>query len=166
MMIEFGVTTDSTNTKFAPLAALTAYYQAQNVLEPLQSVTSAAKKGDFTLPDKLVQVFLSILSGCEYIAEVNTKLRCEQNLAQVNRISRFADQSTLATALNELSQMNLDQLLVATRQISDRCSQMQQHDWRGFLLLDFDLSGLLCGKQAEGSVKGFFSGKKTPQDDS
>jgi hypothetical protein len=161
MAIEWGITIELANTKFAPLAALTAYYQAQNVLEPLQSVASAAKKGDFTLPDKLLQVLLSILSGCEYIAEVNTRLRCEQNLAQVNRISRFADQSTLATALNELSQMNLDQLLVATRQISDRCSQMRQHDWRGFLLLDFDLSGLLCGKQAEGSKKGFFSGKKT-----
>jgi hypothetical protein len=165
MMIEFGVTTDLTNTKFAPLAALTACYQAQNVLEPLQSVTSAAKKGDFTLPDKLIQVFLSILSGCEYISEVNTKLRCEQNLAQVNRISRFADQSTLAMALNELSQMNLDQLLAATRQISDQCSQTRRHDWRGFLSLDFDLSGLLCGKQAEGSKKGFFSGKKTLRDD-
>jgi hypothetical protein len=165
MVIEFGVTTELTNTKFAPLAALTAYYQAQNVLEPLQSVTSAAKKGDFTLPDKLLQVFLSILSGCQYIAEVNTKLRCEHNLAQVNRISRFADQSTLAVALNELSQMNLDQLLLATRQISDQCSQMRWHDWRGFLSLDFDLSGLLCGKQAEGSEKGFFSGKKTLRDD-
>jgi len=166
MVIAFGVTTDSTNTKFAPLVTLAAYYQAQNILGPLQSVTSAAKRGDFTLPDKLMQLFLSIMSGCEYIVEVNTKLHCEQNLAQVNRIFRFADQSTLAMALNELSQMNLDQLWVATRQISDRCSQMRRHDWRGFLALDFDLSGLLCGKRAEGSEKGFFSGKKTLRDNS
>jgi len=35
------------------------------------------------------------------------------------------------------------------------------HDWHGFLWLDFDLSGLPCGQQADGSQKGFFSGKKT-----
>jgi len=33
-----------------------------------------------------------------------------------------------------------------------------------FLELDFDLSGLPCGKQAEKSVKGYFSGKKTSPD--
>ena len=56
----------------------------------------------------------------------------------------------LAKALNELSQMNLGQLETAVRQISDRCSRMRGHDWRGFLLLDFDLSGLPCGQQAQG----------------
>jgi hypothetical protein len=31
------------------------------------------------------------------------------------------------------------------------------HDWRGYLWLDYDLSGLPCGKQAEASQKGYFS---------
>jgi hypothetical protein len=34
MATELGITTELANTKFAPLAALTACYQAQNVLEP------------------------------------------------------------------------------------------------------------------------------------
>jgi hypothetical protein len=101
------------------------------------------------------------LTGCEYIAVVNTKLRPERILAQVKRTGSFAEQSTLAIALNELTQMNLAQLEVAVRQISQRCSRTRWHDWRGFLMLDFDLSGLPCGKQAEGSTKGYFSGKKT-----
>jgi hypothetical protein len=161
MRLQFGTTDELTNTQFAPVAALMAYYEIQKVLEPLQSVTSAVAKGDFTLAEKLEQVVWSILMGCEYISEVNTKLRPERMLAQVKRTDHFAEQSTLATGLNELTQMNLEQLEASVRQISQRCSRMRQHDWRGFLMLDFDLSGLPCGPQAEGSKKGYFSGKKT-----
>ena len=165
MRLQFGTTDELTNTQFAPVAALMAYYEVQKVLEPLQSMTSAAPKGDFTLAEKLEQVVWSILTGCPYIAVVNTKLRPERMLAQVKRIDHFAEQSTLALAVNELTQMNLGQLEASIRQISHRCSRTCQHDWRGFLMLDFDLSGLPCGKQAQGSKKGYFSGKKTSPDD-
>jgi hypothetical protein len=57
--------------------------------------------------------------------------------------------------------MNLNQLSLAVRQISQHCSRTRQHDWRGFLQLDFDLSALPCGKQAEGGQKGYASDKKT-----
>jgi hypothetical protein len=165
MRLQFDTTDELTNTQFAPVAALMAYYEAQKVFEPLQSVTSAAQKGDFTLAEKLEQVVWSMLTGCQYISVVNTKLRPERMLAQVKRTDHFAEQSTLAIALNELTQMNLAQLEASVRQISHRCSRTRQHDWRGFLMLDFDLSGLPCGKQAEGSKKGYFSGKKTSPDD-
>jgi hypothetical protein len=165
MRLQFGTTDELTNTQFAPVAALMAYYEVQKVLEPLQSMTSAAPKGDFTLAEKLEQVVWSMLTGCQYISVVNTKLRPERMLAQVKRTDHFAEQSTLAIALNELTQMNLAQLEASVRQISHRCSRTRQHDWRGFLMLDFDLSGLPCGKQAEGSKKGYFSGKKTSPDD-
>ena len=161
MKLQFGLTQELSNSQYASLAALLAYFEAQNALEPLQAVTSARKSGDFPLAEKLEQLLWSILAGCEYIAMVNTKLRPEQKLAQLKRIDQFADQSTLSRGLDGLTQMNLSQLAVAVRQISDRCSQTRQHDWRGFLELDFDLSALPCGQQAEGSQKGFASGKKT-----
>jgi hypothetical protein len=162
MKLQFGLTKELTNTQFAPLAALMAYYEVEKVLEPLRSVTSASKTGDFTLFEKLLQVILSILADCEYISMVNTKLRPERKLAQVNRIGSFADQSTLSRGLNELTQMNLSQLEAAVEQISVGCSRTRQHDWRKFLELDFDLSPLPSGKQAEEATKGFASGKKTP----
>jgi hypothetical protein len=40
-----------------------------------------------------------------------------------------------------------------------KTSRSLEHDWRGLLRFDLDLSGLLCGKDAEGSEKGYFSGK-------
>lgn len=161
MRLQFGLTDDLTNTQYAPLATLVAYYEAEKVLAPLQSVTSAGRTGDFTLSEKLIQVILSIMAGCAYISMVNTKLRPERKLAQVNRIDRFADQSTLSRALNELTQMNLTEIRASVRQISDRCSRTRQQDWRGFLQLDFDLTALPCGKQAEGGQKGYASDKKT-----
>jgi len=163
MRLQFGTTNELTNTQFAPVAVLMAYYEAQKVLEPLQSVTSTQKSG-FTLAEKLEQIVWSILTGCEYISVVNTKLRPERILAQVKRSDHFAEQSTLSSGLNELTQMNLAQLEAAVRQISHRCSRIRQHDWRSFLMLDFDLSGLPCGKKAEGSKTGYFSGKKTSPD--
>lgn len=161
MKLQFGLTQEFTNTQYAPVAALLAYYQAEKALDPLQSVTSAAQHGDFTLAEKLEQTLVSMLAGCAYISVVNTKLRPERKLAQVKRIARFADQSTLARGLDDLTQMNLGQLEAAVRQISDRCSQTRHHDWRAFLALDFDLSALPCGRQAEGGQKGYASGKKT-----
>jgi hypothetical protein len=161
MKLQFGLTQEFSNTQYAPLAALLAYYEAEKVLEPLQSVTSATQNGDFTLAEKLEQTLVSILAGCEYISMINTKLRPERKLAQVKRIDRFADQSTLSRGLDDLTQMNLGQLEAVMRQISDRCSQTRHHDWRAFLELDFDLSAMPCGPQAQGGRKGFASGKKT-----
>ena len=157
MSLQFGLTTELGNTQFAPLAALNSYYHTENVFEPLQSLLP----GD---ESKLIQVVISIFAGCEYISMVNTKLRPERAFAQVNRIEEFADQSTLARCLNGLTPMNLAALEQAVRQISHRCSRTLRHDWRGLLTIDFDLSGLPCGKQAEGSTKGYFSGKKTDMD--
>jgi len=165
MSIKFGLTDELVNTQFAPVAALAAYYQAQNTLEPLELVIPVIPKSDFSLANQLTQVLLSILSGCEYLSMVNTKLCPERTLAQLYRIECFAHQSTLSRSLDALTQMNLAQLNRVVRQISHQYSRTHRHDWRGFLELDFDLSGLPCGKQAQGGTKGYFAGKKTSLDD-
>lgn len=161
MNVEFGKTEEYTNTKLAPLGLLLAYYNEHKVLEPLKSLGSEDSQSNLEGKIKLYQIFVSILSGCRYISEVNTKLRPERIFAQVNRIEQFCEQSTLSLALNGLSQMNIERLEVATQVISKNCSRVKSHDWRGHLLLDFDLSGLPCSKKAEGGEKGYFAGKKT-----
>jgi hypothetical protein len=163
MTIKFRSTKKSVNTQFGPVAALITYYEQQKVLEPLQKVVPRVKKSDFSLASQLTQVLLSILTGCEYLSLVNTRLRPERKLAQVYRTSRFAHQSTLSRSLDGLSLANLTELEQAVQTICHRCSRTRHHDWRGFLQLDFDLSGLPSGKQAQGSQKGYFSGKKMLQ---
>lgn len=160
MDIELGLTQGKTNTKFAPLAALFAHYRQTELLKALETVKIAVKTRDFTPTSKVEQVLLSIFSGCQHLSEVNTRLVPEIAFAQSWQLKRFADQSTLSRTLDELSQMNLSQLQGAVEQIWRQNSATHQHDWRGFLCLDFDLSGLPCGAQAEMSEKGYFSQKK------
>ncbi len=165
MVIEIGLITGTVettiNTASALLALLSADYQQNQTLKPLEMVDVAMKTVRYSPTSKLEQVFLSILAGCEYLSEVNCRLKSEHALAQVWQLERFADQSMLSRTLDRLTQMNIDQLRAAETAIWKRHSQAMRHDWRGYLMLDYDLSGLPSGKQAEGSTKGYFSGKKT-----
>lgn len=161
MTLEFGQTDELVNTQYAPLAVLLAHYQQNQVFSPLHEVRIAMKTRDFTPYDKLEQVAVSILAGCQTLSEVNQKLKPEQGLALAGGWSRFADQSGLSRTLDALTLMNIKQLRRAETQIWRTRSQAINHDWRGYLWLDFDLSGLPCGKRAEASQKGYFSGKKT-----
>ena len=164
MELEFGLTEETFNTQYAPLAVLLAYYQQEQVLQPLETVAMKMKTRHFSPPDKLKQVLASILAGCETLSEVNTTLKPDRLLAQASGWERIAEQSTLSATLDALTLMNIEQLDSAVRTIWRWHSATMRRDWRAFLWLDFDLSGLPCGKQAESSTKGYFSGKKTRED--
>lgn len=159
MTMQFALTNDKFNTQYAPLGLLLALYKQKQVLQPLENVTATAKIVDFSTVDKLQQVLVSILAGCDTISEVNTQLKGDP-LANAGGWDRFADQSTLSIALDSLTLMNIDQIRMATNQIRRNHGETATRDWRKFLWLDYDLSGLPSGRQAEGSKKGYFSQKK------
>ncbi len=85
MGIEIGETQEEFNTQYAPLAAILATlrqaqdtaYQAKRMFQPLENIEIGMKSRDFTPTDKLIQVLISIVAGCETLSEVN--LRCSQN---------------------------------------------------------------------------------------
>ena len=164
MTIEFGLTDGPVNTQYAPLAALSVHYQQNRTLEPLKGVRIPMRKRDFTPADKLIQVLLSVLAGCVTLSEVNLKLRSEPELAQIWHWDQFTDQSNLSRTLDALTLKNIDQLREAVSVIWHPISVARRHDWRSFLWLDFDLSGLPCSKQAQESQKGHFGGEKTSPD--
>jgi len=164
MDIEFGLTDDSFSTQYAPLAALFVHYQQNQLLAPLEKVAMRMKIRAFSPVCKLKQVLVSILTGCETLTAFNSQLEAEIGLASIAGWKRFADQSILSRTLDALTLMNIEQLRSATTAIWRSMSRIRQHDWRGFLLLDFDLSGLPCSPRAEASQKGYFSGKKTSPD--
>jgi hypothetical protein len=161
MNIEFGLTDGPFNTQFSPLATLLAHYQQNQTLAPLEQVALQMKTRDFSPVCKLKQILVSILAGCETLTAFNSEMDGEIDLAAIWGWERFADQSTLSRTLDALTLMNIEQLRTATTAIWCSTSLTWQHDWRAFLLLDFDLSGLPCSPRAEASQKGYFSGKKT-----
>ena len=164
MNLEIGFTEEQINTQYAPLAAMLAHCQEQHMLEALKEVTVPMRTRAFSPEDKLLQVVVSILAGCETLSEVNPKLKSERSLAAVCGWPRFADQSNLSRMLDALTLKQIEQLRQSTTAIWRLISWTRKHDWRGYLWLDFDLSGLPCSAQAEESQKGYFSGKKTPPD--
>ena len=166
MTLRMALTDQPSDTHHAPLAVLLWLYRCTDRLTPFETVVMTMQKRMFTPSDKLLQVLISILAGCVYVSEVNTQLRVEATLAQVWSWAGFAEQSELQKTLDRLSLKNLEQLHAAAGTIWRPHSQTCTHDWRKYLCLDLDLSGLPCGEQAEGSRKGYFSGKKTPADGS
>ena len=168
MSIEFAVTDALVNTQFGPVAALAAYYERHKALEPLQIVIPAVEKSDFPLANQLTQVWLSILTGCEYVSVVNTRLRPERKLAQVYRIQRFAHQATLSRSLDGLSLANLAQLAQAVQAISQQCSRARcGHDWRGFPATGLRFrAACRVVNMSKGVAKAISSGKKTSLDGS
>ena len=164
MSIDIGVTDELTNTHYAPLAALCAHFQQNHVLEPLEQVSISMKVRDFSPASKLIQIMLSMLAGCGPLYEVNPRLQSERGLAKIWGWDRFADQSSLSRTMDALTLKQIDQLRQSVGQIWHACSQVTAHDWRGYLWLDFDLSGLPCSPRAQASQKGYFSGKKTSRD--
>jgi hypothetical protein len=164
MNLEIDFTPELTNTCFAPLAVLLALYQDKKLLEPLQQVLIPMRNRYFEPAEKLIQILISILAGCETLSEVNTTLKQEKNLASVLGSDHFADQSSLSRTLDELTLKNIDELRSSTAQIWKSQSQVILRDWRKFLWLDFDLSALPCGPMAEKAMKGYFAEKKTTTD--
>jgi len=164
MVIEFGFTDKTVTRQYAPLAALLAHYQDTQQLKPLENVRIPLKTRDYSPTDKLIQSLVSILAGCETLSEVNPRLKHEVHLAQVWPWKSFTDQSNLARALDALTLKQIEQLRTAVTAIWRAQGCTRRHDWRGYLWLDFDLTGLPCGPQAEASQKGYFAGKKTPPD--
>jgi len=164
MNLEIDFTPELTNTRFAPLAVLLALYQDKNLLEPLHQVQIPMRNRYFEPAEKLIQVLISILAGCETLSEMTTTLKQEKSLASILGSDHFADQSSLSRTLDELTLKNIDELRASTAQIWKSHSQVMPRDWRKFLWLDYDLSALPCGPLAEKALKGYFAEKKTPTD--
>jgi len=111
--------------------------------------------------DKLKDVFINILAGGRGIAEINHRVRTDPVLQKAFGRTACAEQSVASETLNACTATNVQQMATVMRLIYQELGQGYRHDYKkGYLLLDVDLTGLLAGKQAEGSTKGYFSGAK------
>ena len=160
MKLEIDFTPELINTRFAPLAVLSAHDQDQKLLKPLQKVQIPMRNRYFEPADKLIQVLLSILAGCETLSEVTTTLKPEKKLAAVWGWDHFPDQPSLSRTLDVLTQKQIDELRTQSTQIWKSRSCVMVRDWRKYLWLDYDLTALPCGSQAESALKGYFGEKK------
>lgn len=158
-----GLSDMKANTQWAPLALLGYRLQQRKFFDPLyQHLDLHQKQIRYTPQDKLITCLVSIMSGCQSISHIDTRIRPDRALAQAWGMACFAHQSIVADTLNRFTDLHVAQLRQAVNTIYLREGRALQHDYisRGLLILDVDLTGLPASKRAEGSRKGYFSGKK------
>ena len=160
-----GLSEMKSNTQFAPLVVLGYYFQKQDYFSALRGIDLKIKTVDHQPHEKLTDIIVSVLAGCISISQINTRLRPDSALARGWGREQFAEQSNIANTLNAFDDESIAQLREATESIYLKEGRAIKHDFAQELLtLDLDLTGLLASKKAEGSEKGYFSGKKTPMD--
>ncbi len=153
----------TSNTAYAPLAALGAFLQQQDFFAPLREHVQLDCKTVLHAPqEKLLDIVVSMLADCASLKQINTRLRPDTALAAAWGRDGFADQSTIARRLDAFTPQAVAQLRTAVEQIYRREGQALHHPFEHELLfLDIDLTGLPAGRRAEASTKGYFSGEKT-----
>jgi len=158
-----GLSDMKANTQWAPLALLGYRLQQRQFFEPLyHHLDLHQKQLRYTSQEKLITCLVSIMSGCQAISHIDTRIRPDRALAQAWGMECFARQSIVADTLNQFTPCHVAQLRQAVNTIYLREGRAVQHDYntQGLLILDVDLTGLPASKHAEGSRKGYFSGKK------
>jgi hypothetical protein len=154
--------TSSSAAAHVPLAALGYALRRAQVLEPLLNCEFPIKHIQHTPADKLATGLVLMLAGGRALYQANLLLRPNTALAQAWGQSAFAEQSTISDTFDAMNDASLQGLREAFASITQTWSQTCHHDFRrGHLILDGDLTGLPASRQAEGSTKGYFAGKKT-----
>lgn len=147
---------------FAPLVALGYYVREQDLLAPIFSRLCFEQPTHVKHPEAaLLDLWVSILAGCHSVSHVNTRIRPDGMLAQAWGRPCFYEQSTLARVLDSCREEQVSQLHAGVEAVYRWIGQAPCHPWSvAPLLIDIDLTGLPAGRQAEGSTKGYFSGKR------
>jgi hypothetical protein len=148
-------------TSYAPLGVLGYCLTRTQFLAPVWAeVDLPLKTVDHAPQAKLLDLLVSILTGCRAIVQVNTRLRPDIALAHAWGRDRFADQSTLARTLDVFTRTEVAQLRHGSETLFRRESRVLRHNFaRDWLWLDIDLTPLPISKHAEGSTKGKFNRK-------
>ena len=86
MTLKFSQTDELVNTQYAPLAALLAHYQQNQVLQPLHQVVVPMKSCDFTPADKLQQVSI-FLTKERFVSVLKEFSVSPESMIEPHRIS-------------------------------------------------------------------------------
>jgi len=108
--------------------------------------------------EKLTDAFVAILAGAHGLVEINTRVRTDAALQRAFGRSCCAEQSVVQETLDACTSENVRQMKRAFKALLQKHSRCYSHPYKGRLqLLDVDMTGLPCGRQAERASKGYFA---------
>jgi hypothetical protein len=116
------------------------------------------KKVRYEPVEKVWHGFINILSGNGAMVQINQGLRTDRALQLAFGCgSGCAEQSVVQDTLDACQAENVSQLAGVVKAIYQQRSRGYQHNYQQqYQILDVDLMGRTCGKQAEGAQKGYF----------
>ena len=146
-------------TPAASLAALGVVLEQRKVFEPIRAHVQIEQKTVKHTPlDKLYDSFITLLAGAHGLVEINTRLRADPALQRAFGRKRCAEQSVVQQTLDACTPTQVAQMEQAMDEIYRTHSRGFHHDYRAdWQILDVDLCGWLCGKQAAFATKGYFA---------
>lgn len=110
--------------------------------------------------EKLTDAFIAILAGAHGLSEINTRVRSDAALQRAFGRSSCAEQSVVQETLDACTVENVRQMKYAFKALMQAHSRSYRHPYNSKLqLLDVDMTGLPCGRQAERASKGYFANK-------
>jgi len=150
------------STCFGPLVALGFFMREHDLWAPIRHRVHFDRPTHCLNPvNAIYDLWVGILAGCEVVSQVNTTIRADPLLARAWGREQFHEQSTIARVLDACTSLQVRQMREANEAILHWLGQAHRHDFsRSLLRVDIDLSGLPASKRAEGSRKGYFSGRR------
>lgn len=143
----------------ATLAALGIRVRSLKFFETIgEHVRIPQKTVRHTPLEKLMDAFIAILSGAHGLSEINTRVRADRGVQRAFGRTSCAEQSVVQETLDACTEENVRQLEQSVDMIFRAHSRAFRHNYTKALhLLDAEMTGLPCGKQAERATKGYFS---------
>ena len=137
------------------LGVLVAFALRTGFFAPFaQHLEVSLKTCDYTPLQKLQTLICSLAVGCEWIADINHKLRPYPVVAELLGMPQFPDQSSISRFLHHLGVAQRLQLETVSEQLLHRFGLWQQLER---VDLDIDSTGLMVyGRTYEGRRKGYF----------
>lgn len=146
----------------ASLSMIGQWTQDKGIWDQLETGVHIPQKViKHTPQDKIKDLMINIWAGGGGVADVNNRVRTDEALQKLFGRQSCAEQSTISETINAATEQTIQEMETLVKQVLREHGSCYRHDYnQKWLLLDVDLTGLLAGKQAEGSEKGYFSGKR------
>jgi hypothetical protein len=151
------------NTRlYSPRATLCAIGVKLRSLKFFDTISEHVKVRQKTIHhtpmEKLTDAFIAILAGAHGLSEINTRVRTDTALQRAFGRKSCAEQSVVQETLDACTSENVRQMKRAFKTLLRKHGQAYRHRYKDRLqLLDLDMTGLPCGRQAERASKGYFA---------
>jgi hypothetical protein len=151
--------TSSYFSRQASLVLIGQWFQEQEIWPVIERLVTVKQKCyRYTPQEKLLDIFVTMLSGGRGVVESNLRLRPDIAVQRAFGRQGCAEQSTLSETLTACEAQTISAMRQALAEILHRLGACSRHDYeQAWQVLDVDLTGLGGGPQGEGVTRGYFA---------